>query len=275
MRTLGILAAAVFAMAGLANGYWGVGEIFSLSGPRDAALGGQVSTPLFLPEAIHTNAAGLAFAPGLSLASWYALRFGTIQVYSLEAAGRYWGSGVISLDVGDPDPALSYTAYGVTLSAGFPLGGVLAVGLAWKGFFQAAPEEAFGWALDPAVLLRLGGVRLGLVLENAASAPIEYGDHREPWPWGVRGGTSLSLALGDAALTLVIGARYIAPAALDYGVGIEVRGGPWSLRAGYGTRGFGVGASLVLGNYGVHWALSLHPYLPLTMAVGASWGGGR
>ena len=274
MRTLGILAAAVFAMAGLADGYWGVGEIFSLSGPRDGALGGQVSIPLFFPEAAHANAAGLAFAPGLSLASWYALRFGTIHVYSLEAAGRYWGGGVVSLDVGDPDPALSYTAYGVVFSAGLPLGDALAVGLAWKGFFQATPGEAFGWALDPSALLWLGGVRLGLVIENAASVPIEYGDHREPWPWGVRGGASLSVALGDAALTLAIGARYTASATLDYAVGIEVRRGPWGLRAGYGTGGVGVGASLMLGNYGVHWALSLHPYLPLTMAVGVSWGDG-
>ncbi len=273
MRALALMAAVV-AVAGFANGYWGVGELFCLEGPRDGAMGGATSVPLFLPEAAHANPAGLGFAGGLHLTSSYSLRFGTLRFYSLAAAGRGWGGRVISLDAGELGPDPSYTAYGVVLSTGLALGDVLAVGLAWKGFFQATPGEAFGWALDPAVLLRFGGVHLGLVLENAASAPIDYGGHREPWPWGIRGGVSLSGEIGGTAVTLAANARYTASASLDFGVGMEVQRGIWSLRLGYGSGGLAAGASLELGGYGVHWAIVLHPYLPSTVSVGASWGSG-
>jgi len=269
-----LIAAAVAAVSGFAGGYWGVGEIFSLEGPRDGAMGGAMAVPLFLPEAAHANPAGLGFAEGIHLASSYSLRFGTLRLYSLAAAGGNWGARVISLDAGALGAGLSYTAYGVVLSGGLHLGDALAVGLAWKGFFQATPGEAFGWALDPAFLLRLGGVHLGLVVENAASAPIDYGGHREPWPWGIRGGASLSGEIGDAAVTLAVNARYAATASLDFGVGIEVARGIWGLRMGYGSGGFAVGASLGLGDYGVHWAIVLHPYPPPTVSVGASWGSG-
>lgn len=275
MRLLALVATLFLWGAGWGAGFWGVGELFLLGGPRDEGLGGNLSTPLFMPEAVHTNPAGLGFAEGLALGSAYSLRFGVLNFSRLEAAGRYWGLGAAVLDAGPIGQGLSYVVYGVTLAAGLPLGDSLGIGLSWKGMFQSAPAEAFGWGLDSAFLVRGEDFLFGLIFENAVAWDLDYGGHREPWPWGVRGGVALTAKWDMIALILVANVRYSAASEVDYAVGVEIKGNRWDLRLGYGGMGLSCGASVGLGDLAVHWNFLFHPYLPLTVTAGASWGGGR
>lgn len=275
MRSAALLVALALGLGALGGDYWGVGELLLLEGARDGALGGILSAPVHLPEAVRLNPAGLAFAEGIRLGSDYVRGFGALDFLSLAAAGRYWGVWVSSLDAGPLGDDLSYTAYGAVLALGIPLGDLLGVGMAWKGFFQGTPGEAFGWALDPALALRGDGFLLGIVWENAAAAPVDYGDHAEPWAPGVRAGAAVALEFGGVRLTAVGNLRYRARYPLECSAGLEVGGSDWAFRLGYGSAGASLGASLGFRGYGVHWALLMHPHLPVTVAVGVSWASGR
>jgi|GEM_PF-2039317 hypothetical protein len=276
MRLFGIVIAVVLTVTGFGSEFWGVGELFSLGGPRDEGLGGGLSVTLFFPEAAYTNPAGLGFTESLSLFSSYSLRFGTVTVYSLGASGRFWGGSVLGLNTRDfGRDELAYTAYGVVLAAGLPMEDFFSIGLSWRGFFQAAPQEAFGWALSPSFILRFEGLLVGLVFDNVVSEPIDYGLHRESWPRDIRSGVAVSLKMEEISVTLVANARYSIASYVDYSAGAEVRWGPWSLRVGHGSAGLSIGASVEFGSYGMHWSIIFHPHLPITITAGASWRSGR
>ncbi len=275
MRALFLILALAAGTSAVGQGYWGVGDLFALGGPREMALGGFLSAFSHFPEALHANPALLGFADAASLGSSYSRLFGVLDFYCVEAAGSYWGLGAYSLDSGALTDDLAYTAYGVVFAAGLPLGEYLGLGAMWKGFFQAEPGEAFGWALDPALVIRAQGIVAGVVFENAASAPVEYEGHREPWPWGVRGGLAVVGDLEGMALMAVANVRYGSASRLDYAAGIEIRTDQWCLRLGYGSLGFSFGATVGFGSYRAHWGIRVHPQLPLTIAAGASWEPGR
>lgn len=275
MRLLWLAAILGCSLATMGNGFWGVGEIFLLGGPREEGLGGILAVPLFLPEGGRANPAGLGFVDGIALGSHYSFRFGSLSHYSVGAAGRYWGIAITGLDTDLLTPELSYTAYGVTVAVGLPVGDFLGIGVLGKGFFQAEPEEAFGWALDPAFLLRGETFLLGVVFENTVSIPVDYGGHAEPWPWAVRGGAAISGEVGGFMAQFVTNFRYSQPGTFNYGLGLEARGDAWCLRLGYGSQGIALGASVEIKGYWLHWSIAAHPYLPLTISAGASWEGGR
>ena len=271
MRALVLVIALAMGVVAEGQGYWGVGDLFALGGPREVALGGFLSAFPGFPEVLHANPAILGFADAISLGSSYSRLFGILDFYSIEAAGAGWGLGVYSLGSGPLTEDLAYTVHGVVLAVGLPLGEYLGIGAMWKGFFQSEPGEAFGWALDPALAIRAGGVMVGMVLEDPVSVPVEYGGHREPWPGGVRGGVAVSGDPGEITITAVANVHYGSTSRLDYAGGLEIRTDRWCLRLGYGSLGFSFGASIGSGGYKVHWGIRVHPRLPVTLTAGASW----
>ncbi len=275
MKALFLLLALAAGTSAVGQGYWGVGDLFALGGAREVALGGLLSAFSPLPEALRANPALLSFADAISLGSSYSRLFGVLDFYYVEAAGSYWGLGAYSLDSGASTGDLAYTAYGVVLATGLPLGEHLGIGAMWKGFFQAEPGVAFGWALDPALVIRAQGIVAGVVFENTASVPVEYEGHREPWPWGVRGGIAVFGALEGISFAALANVHYSSASGLDYAAGLEIGSDPWCLRLGYGSLGFSFGATVGFGSYRAHWGIRVHPQLPLTIAAGASWEPGR
>ena len=254
-------------------GYHGSGILFGVPSPRIEVLGGISPATALFPEAIRTNPAWLGACPGLSLGSFYSLRFESISLYSLAAAGRHWGIEAVALDGGRISEDIAYSAYGTVASLGIGFADVIMMGASAKLFFQADPVVAFGASLDFGISLDLAVIRLGAVIRNVLSLPIDYGGHIEPWPWGVEIGFSVPLVdLGDIGLE-VEGAVGYGEEGPRYGGGIGIGSDGFGVRVGIGEGGIAVGGSLELGGLSLHWATLIHRDLPPTVSAGISWEG--
>lgn len=254
-------------------GSHGTGILFGIISPRIEGLGGISPAATLFPEAIRANPAWLGTCPGLSLGSFYSLRFGSIPLYSLAAAGRHWGLEAMALDGGRISEHIAYSAYGTVASLGVGLGEAVFVGASAKLFFQADPDVAFGGSLDLGLSVDLAGIKLGAVARNVLSLPIDYGDYLENWPWGVELGVSIPFQIpGDFEIE-VGGAVGYGEEGLRYGGGIGIGSGGVEVRVGIGEGGIAVGSSLELGSLSLHWTTLIHRDLPLTVSAGISWEG--
>lgn len=275
-------------------------------GARPAALGGAFTGLADDTYALVYNPAGLAFLERASAHGLIESRFGRAIYGSIMAGGRNLGVGLVFLSVSDipwrdennrPVQAGSFefSQVGLTVAGGIsladlPLGAGFralqnfAVGLRAKILtVNTLPEgSGTGFALEPALFYKLnnlgglGGLRIGLVIENLLGLGVDYGSgHSEGFPIGLRLGASLSpvpgatLAADIAANgTVHIGGEYKLVNAQLARFGVQqlaVRGGllvnPALVQAsvGFGAR--------IRGGLQFDYALLTHSELPLTHRV--------
>ncbi|MCL6643114.1 MAG: hypothetical protein K6T71_07325 [Candidatus Bipolaricaulota bacterium] len=272
-------------------------------GARPAALGGAFSGLADDAYAVVYNPAALAFLERASAHGLVESRFGRAVYGSVLAGGRNLGVGLVFLNVSNipwrdennkPVQAGSFefTQVGFTVAGGIsladlPLGaglGVLqnlAVGLRAKILtVSTLPEgSGAGFSLEPALFYKLdnlgglGGLRIGVVLENLVGLGVNYGSgHSEAFPIGVRFGASLSPVPGatlaadiEANGTVHVGGEYKLSNAQFARFGLlslAVRGGvlisPLLVQAGVGF-----GARL-RGGLQLDYTALTHSELPLT-----------
>jgi hypothetical protein len=196
-------------------------------GARPAALGGAFSGLADDAYAVVYNPAALAFLERASAHGLVESRFGRAVYGSVLAGGRSLGVGLVFLSVsnipwrdenGKPvqSGSFDFTQVGFTVAGGIsladlPLGAGLgalqnlALGLRAKILtVNTLPEgSGAGFALEPALFYKLdnvgslGGLRVGVVLENLLGVGVNYGSgHSEAFPIGLRFGASLSPAPG-------------------------------------------------------------------------------
>jgi len=275
-------------------------------GARPAALGGAFTGLADDAYALVYNPAALAFLERASAQGLVESRFGRAVYGSVLAGGRSLGVGLVFLSVsnipwldenGKPvqSGSFDFTQVGFTVAGGIsladlPLGAGLgalqnlSVGLRAKILtVNTLPEgSGAGFALEPALFYRLnnvgslGGLRLGVVIENLLGLGVNYGSgHSEDFPIGLRFGASLSPAPGatvaadiEANGTVHIGGEYkLANAQLaQFGLQqLAVRGGvlinPALVQAsvGFGAR--------IRGGLQFDYTLLTHSELPLTHRV--------
>lgn len=275
-------------------------------GARPAALGGAFTGLADDAYALVYNPAALAFLERASAHGLIESRFGRALYGSVMAGGRNLGVGLVFFNVSDipwydennqPVQAGSFdfTQVGLTVAGGIsladlPLGAGLgalqnfAVGLRAKILtVNTLPEgSGTGFSLEPALFYKLdnlgslGGLRIGIVIENLLGLGVSYGSgHSEDFPIGLRFGASLNPVPGfviaadiEANGTVHIGGEYkLANAQLvRFGVQqLAVRGGllvnPALVQAsvGFGAR--------LRGGLQFDYTVLMHEELPLTHRV--------
>ncbi len=275
-------------------------------GARPAGLGGAFTGLADDAYALVYNPAGLAFLERASAHGLIESRFGRALYGSIMAGGRNLGVGLVFFNVsGIPwrdennkpmqTGSFDFTQVGFTVAGGIsfadlPLGAGLgalqnlAVGLRAKILtVSTLPEgSGAGFALEPALFYKLnnigglGGLRLGVVIENLVGLGVGYGSgHSEGFPIGLRLGASLSPVPGAVIAadletngTVHIGGEYKLTNAQLARFGVQqlaVRGGvlvnPALVQAsvGFGAR--------IRGGLQFDYTLLTHSELPLTHRV--------
>ncbi|MCI2430082.1 hypothetical protein LM602_04180 [Candidatus Acetothermia bacterium] len=270
-------------------------------GARPAAMGGAFTGLADDAYAVVYNPAALAFLERASVQGMIESRFGRALSGSALAGGRNLGVGLVFLNISQihwrdennqpvQNGSFDYSQVGFTIAGGLSLGDLplgaglsalsnLAVGLRLKILStNTLPEgSGAGFSLEPSFFYKLnggalGGLRLGLVLENLLNLGVTYGSgHRESFPMGIRLGVSLSpmptatiAADLEANGTLHLGGEYrltngaLARAGVQQ---IALRGGlfvnPLLVQVS-------VGVGVRLRGIQIDYALLTHPELDLT-----------
>ena len=272
-------------------------------GARPAALGGAFTGLADDAYALVYNPAALAFLERASAHGLVESRFGRAVYGSVLAGGRHLGVGLVFLSVsnipwrdenGNPvqSGSFDFTQVGFTVAGGISLAELpfgaglgalqnIALGLRAKILtVSTLPEgSGAGFALEPALFYKLnnlrglGGLRIGVVIENLLGLGVNYGSgHSEAFPIGLRLGASLSPVPGatiaadiEANGTVHLGGEYKLSNAQFARFGLlslAVRGGvlisPSLVQAGVGF-----GARL-RGGLQLDYTALTHSELPLT-----------
>jgi len=181
-----------------AGAYEGVGAIFSLgSSGRGLGMGGAFMALADDEGCVLYSPAALGRYEGIGLTSLLASGFGGIVHGVVGFAVPYFGVSAIVLDSGAiPADAGSfrYASQGFVASVGVPIGPV-ALGVRGRLLRVSSPTDGKGWAVDPAILVVLDSIRIGLMYEAALSGPVVYETgSNEEWVPSLRLGAAVTLA---------------------------------------------------------------------------------
>jgi hypothetical protein len=299
LKTALLVIVAVYgASAGGASAQGLIGLFELEEGARPAAMGGAFVGLAEEEHALFYNPAGLAYLRELHVSGLFESRFSRASYGSLALALPNVGGQLLFLNVagitqrddeGIPLGNFNYSQTGFLMGTGFSLreppldlGLPLAAGLQLKIYRVNTLTEGSGTAfsLTPSLLwaeerLSLGGldvqaVRFGLIAPNLISVGITYGSgHRESWGPDLRLGASATL-LGDLTLaadleangTFHLGGEWKIPGFDLESLGtaeLSVRLGLMNLKNLIAPS---VGFGLRVADFGVDYALILHPELP-------------
>jgi len=272
-------------------------------GARPLALGGAFVGLANDGNALFYNAAGLAWAQGLSVLSSYEARLGTASYGNLSASLPYFGFGVHYFDFGDvPETdefgnilgTFGYRNYALIAAAGIkaadlpflariPLTENIGLGLKAKLLKVSTldPGSGTGFAIDLPFLFHsespsprfpiITSYGVGVVIENLIGLPIKYeSGHQENWPRKLILGTSLEFLdqiILAADLTseknFHLGLEWTPIPAVSFRTGLKNEG-VWIWSLGMGAR---------FRNFVFDLAVVPHPYLnsQIRGSLAVSW----
>jgi hypothetical protein len=263
MRQLTARALIVLAVAAMAfvpvSAVENVGSLFDLgTSARVLGLGGAFCAVADDESAVFYNPGGLARQERIGVTSMFVQHFGGVAYGSITVALPYVGFSALFLDSG-PIPTAGgttrYASQGVTASLGVPIGPV-AVGARWRFFRVSAPTSGRGWAIDPSVLLDVGGVRVGLLWEGPLSAPVEYvSGPDEPFERSLTLGAALRLEpMEDVVWNMSFQASRLFAASSALAMGLEAWIGGVGARVGFDGAGAAFGLSVRFTALQIDWA---------------------
>jgi len=268
-RRIGLFLAGALLVALTAHAapFTNVGAIFDLGpGARPLGMGGAFVAIADDANAAFYNPAGLGWQSGITVTSLFARQFNALNYAALGLTVPYIGITGLALDsgtIGTGETAFHYASEAGIVSFGVPIG-PLGLGARCKLYRVSAPYVASGLAIDPALLLVLGPVRIGALYENAYSRGVTFADsHTEPWERSLSLGIGLVLAPHDgvewSASVEGTGLLGTDPQVL---AGLEARIGALSARLGYDGVGLTCGLSVRFANFAVDWAYAARSILP-------------
>jgi hypothetical protein len=228
-------------------------------------------------NATFYNPAALAFLENVGLTSLYSRQFQALDYGVIGLAGRFAGFNLLQLysggieganEFGNPDGThFTYISRAGIVSLGIGIGGGVGIGTRLK-FYQELSDgiSGIGWAIDPAVMIIRGRLRLGALLENGLSGQIKFDNgHVEGWNPDLRIGGSLALKLVEGATANLL---FDLSGLLDGGahshLGVELWVQGLGVRAGLDGGSITVGSSIWMKSLRIDWAYAAHPRLPDT-----------
>ncbi len=266
MRFLLVLLLLLMPMVLMGGSYRGVGVLFGLGiGSLSPGMGGVALGLGLQPEAGFYNPASLGMERGFALSVGYRRPFGALGCLVSGISGRGLGLYALNLDSGEISSGFRYQAYGVVLAAGLGLGKI-SLGLRWKGLFVPGQGGmAYGWTLDPGIVVRSPDWALGVMAENPFSEPMVYGKHAEDWPRGIT--LDLWIRLPSPRSSLFLSSSFWEERALELSGGIIASLGDIYLWVGYGGGSFHGGALVSARGFSLGLFSSVTPGLPITFGV--------
>jgi len=245
-------------------------------GARPLGMGGAFTGLADDENAVFYNPAALAFLKDVGLTSLYSRQFQLLDYGVLGVAGRFAGLNLLQLyageiggenEFGNPDGShFTYISRAGIASLGIAFGSV-AWGVRLKFYQEISGETSgLGWAIDPAVLVVRGHLRLGALLENGLSGGVKFANgHVEGWNPDLRLGGSLSFVpLEGVALNLLFDLSGILDGGPQGHLGVELWVQGLGVRAGLDGEAITIGSSVWLKALRVDFAYTAHPQLPDT-----------
>lgn len=244
----------------------GVGALFDLGvSARSLGVGGARAAFVDDAAAAALNPAGLAWVEGIHLGSLYVGQFGGVAYGAAAFSAPYVGVTALLVDSGwiaAGDEGFRYTSQAVSFAAAVPIGPV-AAGLRWRFLRVGTPTEGHGWAVDGALLVDLGAVRLGAVCDAVVSSPMAYGnDETEDWNPNLRLGAAVVLSpVADVVWTLAADVERILRGPMRLIGGLEVWVSSLAARLGWDGEGPTLGLSVRVSGIEVDWSCAARPDL--------------
>jgi len=236
-----------------AAGLFGIG-----ASARALGLGGAFCALADDEGAVFHNPAGLPALEGLALSSLFVQHFGgvaygtaTLAIPYVGLSGFFLDSGPIPIDGG----SIRYASQGLAASAGLPIGPA-GVGLRWRFYRVSNPIRGEGWALDPALLIVVDGLRIGFLYEGALSSPIAYeSGTEETFEQALCLGAALTLEPGQGVLwNAVFEASGLFSPTASLAAGLEAWIGGLGARVGFDGQGPTFGLSIRFTTLQIDWA---------------------
>ncbi len=205
--------------------------------------------------------AALGWYEGIGITSLVASGFGGIVHGVVGFTMRYFGvdaflldSGAIPTDVG----SFRYASQGLVASVGVPIGPV-AFGVRGRVLRVSSPTSGTGWAIDPAILVAMDSIRIGMMFEGALSGPVVYeSGAEEEWGPSIRLGAAFTLSpSADVLWSTSLEAAGLFSASPHLAAGLEAWIGGLGARVGFDGRGPTFGLSVRFASLQFDWAYAM------------------
>ena len=209
---------------------------------------------------LHSPAA-LGWSKTLGITSLLATGFGGTVHGVLGLAMPYFGvnaslldSGAIPTDAG----SFRYASQGFVASLGVPMGPV-ALGVRGRLLRVSSPKAGRGWAIDPAILVAIDSIRVGVMFEGALSSPAVYESGMdEAWDASIRLGAAVTLSpAADVLWSASFEAAGLFSTSPNLSAGLEAWIGGLGARAGFDGQGPTFGLSVRFASLQFDWAYAM------------------
>jgi len=258
-----LLGLALFGALGCGEEFADVAALFQLGqGARPLGMAGAFLALADDENAAFYNPAGLGWLDSIGATSFFSHQFGVVSYGALCLSFPYFGVSWLQLDSGwiaSGESGFRYVSQAGVVSSGFSIG-PLGLGVRGKLYLVSEPYTAFGWAVDPALLVVTDVVRVGLLIENSVASPIDFGaGHTEDWEKAARLGAALTLRPSEGVRwNTVFEASGLFSADPRLAVGLETWVGGLAARVGIADVGTTLGLTVRFANFQVDWAYAVH-----------------
>jgi hypothetical protein len=265
MKKMTILALTAICVITAAWSTWGLGftgSAFELgASARGLGMGGAFTALVDDETAVIHNPAALGQLTTVGISTLYVRQFGEISYGSVCVAMPWVGLNVALIDSGlipSLQGAFRYTSQAIAISGGFPIGPV-SLGLRWRYLQVSAPTSGGGWAIDPALLLDAGSVRVAAVFESAYSVPMSYSSGSdEAFESSLRLGIAATLSPSpDVWWNAAFEASGLFAAQAQFTAGLEAWIGGIGARVGYDGVGPTFGLTIRFSGLQLDWAYAM------------------
>ncbi len=261
-----LIGVVLLGVVGNGTEYMNVATIFQLgTGARPSGLGGAFLALADDENAAFYNPAGLGWMDRIGVTSFFSQQFGGVTYGALCLSFPYFGVSWLQLDSGwisTGEGGIRYVSQAGIISSGIHFGPV-GLGVRAKLYRVSQPYTAFGWAVDPVLLVVTDIIRVGLLVENPFASPIAYGDgHTEQWESSCRLGAAMTLRPSEGVhWNTVFEASGLFSANPQLAIGLEAWVGGLAARVGIADVGPTLGLTVRFANFHVDWAYAIHSEL--------------
>lgn len=257
-----LMSISVMAVAWTSWGLGFTGAAFELgASARGLGLGGAFTALVDDETAVIHNPAALGQLTTVGFSSLYVRQVSGITYGSVSLAMPWVGFNVSLVDSGtiaSPQGAFRYASQAITISGGVPIG-PFGIGVRWRYMRVSSPTSGGGWAIDPALLIDVGSIRVAAMFESAYSVPVSYASGTdESFDPSLRLGIAATLSPSpDVWWNAAFEASGLFSAKARFGAGLETWIGGVGARVGYDGHGPTFGLTIRFSGLQLDWAYAM------------------